>query len=107
MLIIYFNTGERIKIISWNVNGLKSIIENGFIKEILNENPDILCFQEVKSTEIPEIEGYYSFNNPCTAMPNFYIYQILLCISKCFIYCIFILSCKYYCFTSIIIHELV
>ena len=72
MLIIYFNTGERMKIISWNVNGLKSIIENGFLNEILNEKPDILCLQEVKSTEIPEIEGYYCFNNPCTTMPNLY-----------------------------------
>lgn len=56
------------KIVSWNVNGLKSIIENGSFEEILAQKPDILCLQEVKSTEIPEIEGYISYNNPATEL---------------------------------------
>lgn len=56
------------KIISWNVNGLKSIIENGSFEKILAQKPDILCLQEVKSTEIPEIEGYISYNNPSTEL---------------------------------------
>mgnify|MGYP000422353013 FL=1 len=33
------------KIISWNVNGLKSIIEKGFLEEIIAQDPDILCLQ--------------------------------------------------------------
>ena len=45
------------KIISWNVNGLNSIIEKGFLDEIVSQNPDILCLQEVKSSEIPEFEN--------------------------------------------------
>ena len=60
------------KIISWNVNGLKSIIEKGFLEEIIAQDPDILCLQEVKSTEIPEIENYISYNYPASELVNFY-----------------------------------
>ena len=60
------------KIISWNVNGLKSIIENGFFEEIIDQDPDILCLQEVKSTEIPEIENYISYNYPASELVNLY-----------------------------------
>lgn len=60
------------KIISWNVNGIKSIIKGGFFDEILSEKPDILCLQEIKSTEIPDVEGYFKFVNPCRENPNFY-----------------------------------
>ena len=60
------------KIISWNVNGLKSIIEKGFLEEIIAQDPDILCLQEVKSTEIPEIENYISYNYPASELANFY-----------------------------------
>ena len=60
------------KIISWNVNGLKSIIENGFFEEIINQDPDILCLQEVKSTEIPDIENYISYNYPASELVNLY-----------------------------------
>lgn len=45
------------KIISWNVNGIKSIIKGGFFDEILSKKPDILCFQEIKSTEIPMLKA--------------------------------------------------
>ena len=52
------------KIISWNINGIKSRIKDESFEEIFKQNPDIICFQEVKSTEIPEIEGYYSYLFP-------------------------------------------
>lgn len=53
------------KIISWNINGLKSIIRKRKFEEIFAEEPDILCFQEVKcKEELPEVEGYYIYNNP-------------------------------------------
>ena len=60
------------KIISWNVNGLKSIIDKGFLEEIIAQDPDILCLQEVKSTEIPEIENYISYNYPASELINLY-----------------------------------
>ena len=60
------------KIISWNVNGIKSLIENGFLEEIMAQDPDVLCLQEVKSTEIPDIENYISYNYPSSDLVNHY-----------------------------------
>lgn len=59
------------KIISWNINGLKSLIKTGHFEEIFNEKPDILCLQEVKSAEIPEIEGYHSYLFPSKKGVNY------------------------------------
>lgn len=36
------------KIISWNINGIRAILKKEKIKEIEKEKPDILCFQETK-----------------------------------------------------------
>ncbi len=37
------------KLISWNVNGIRSVLGKGFLKSIEHENPDILCLQEIKA----------------------------------------------------------
>jgi len=44
------------KIISWNVNGLRAAVKKGFIKYFEKEKPDILCVQETKlqKEQIPE-----------------------------------------------------
>ena len=44
------------KIISWNVNGLRAIVKKNFLDYIKSEQPDILCIQETKLQEeqIPE-----------------------------------------------------
>jgi exodeoxyribonuclease-3 len=39
------------KIISWNVNGLRSVVKRGVLEWISKESPDILCFQEIKMQE--------------------------------------------------------
>jgi exodeoxyribonuclease-3 len=39
------------KIISYNVNGLRSAINKGFMNWLENEKPDILCLQETKLQE--------------------------------------------------------
>jgi exodeoxyribonuclease-3 len=39
---------NRIKIISWNVNGIRSQIAKDFYNTVKNLNPDILCIQETK-----------------------------------------------------------
>lgn len=43
------------KVISWNVNGLRSVVRKGFLDFIRKESPDILCLQEIKirESEIP------------------------------------------------------
>jgi len=52
------------KIISWNVNGIRAVAKKGLKEFISNENPDILCIQETKAfeeqflKEVWEIEWY-------------------------------------------------
>ena len=53
------------KIISWNINGLKSLKRKGNFEDIFGGDPDIVCFQEVKcKEEIPKVDGYHVYNNP-------------------------------------------
>lgn len=55
------------KIISWNVNGVRSVIDKGFFKWFNKEKPDILCLQEIKAdaAKLPErlknLKGCYSY----------------------------------------------
>ncbi|MDO9578472.1 MAG: exodeoxyribonuclease III [Candidatus Cloacimonadales bacterium] len=57
------------KILSWNVNGLRAALKKGFLEFIETEKPDILCIQETKlqeeqiPEEINELEGYYKYWN--------------------------------------------
>jgi len=37
------------KIISWNVNGIRAVLKKGFLDFVEKENPDILCLQETKA----------------------------------------------------------
>jgi exodeoxyribonuclease-3 len=37
------------KIISWNVNGIRSVSKKGFLEWLTKESPDILCLQETKA----------------------------------------------------------
>lgn len=38
------------KIISWNVNGIRSVLKKGFLDFVHSQDPDILCLQETKAT---------------------------------------------------------
>ncbi len=55
------------KIISWNVNGLRSAHKKGFLDWISEEAPDIVCIQETKAdkaqlpAELKNPNGYISF----------------------------------------------
>src|SRR5215207_7811334 len=37
------------KIVSWNVNGLRSVLRKNFLEFLEQESPDILCLQETKA----------------------------------------------------------
>ncbi|MBN2619317.1 MAG: exodeoxyribonuclease III, partial [Spirochaetales bacterium] len=56
-----------IKIITWNVNGIRAAESKGLYKWMKDENPDILCLQETKAnpevltTKFIEQPGYYSY----------------------------------------------
>ncbi len=38
------------KLLSWNVNGLRACLQKGFEEFLRKEDPDILCLQEIKMT---------------------------------------------------------
>jgi exodeoxyribonuclease-3 len=37
------------KIVSWNINGIRAVVKNNFFNTIEELNPDILCLQETKA----------------------------------------------------------
>ena len=37
------------KVVSWNVNGLRACVKKGFLTYLEEEAPDILCLQEIKA----------------------------------------------------------
>ena len=54
------------KLVSWNVNGLRSCLTKGFLEYVKNEDPDILCLQETKlqagQLEL-DLPGYHQYWN--------------------------------------------
>ena len=58
------------KILSWNINGIRSAHKKGFMDWFAKVQPDILCLQEVRAEldqipeDIREIPGYQCFWNP-------------------------------------------
>ncbi len=59
-----------IKIVSWNVNGIRAVFKKGLLEWLAAEKPDILCLQEIKAQEIQvpveilKLSGYESHWNP-------------------------------------------
>jgi len=57
------------KLMSWNVNGIRAVLNKGFMAFLKKEDPDILCLQETKA--MPEqvdiaLNGYQPFWNSAT-----------------------------------------
>lgn len=52
------------KIISWNVNGIRAVNRKGVLQELVeNQKPDIICLQEIKCSDdicIKELEAKYN-----------------------------------------------
>ena len=57
---------KKIRIISWNVNGIRAIQKKGFLEWFKKESPDILCIQETKAH--PEQLGEELLNIRVTAL---------------------------------------
>ena len=55
------------RLISWNVNGIRAAVKKGFLDYLKKEEPDILCIQESKahkeqlSSEILNEHGYHTY----------------------------------------------
>jgi exodeoxyribonuclease-3 len=73
------------KIISWNVNGLRAAIEKGFFDFLYKEKPDAMCLQETKVSEeqmpkeLKDLDDYITIFHPakrkgysgtCTLLKN-------------------------------------
>ena len=54
----------KIRILSWNVNGIRAVHKKGFLEWFNNEKPDILCIQETKANrkqfpkDLRDVDGY-------------------------------------------------
>jgi exodeoxyribonuclease-3 len=46
----------EVKLLCWNVNGIRALMKRGFLDWLAREAPDILCLQETKATpaDLPE-----------------------------------------------------
>lgn len=59
-----------LRMLSWNVNGLRAVEKKGFMEWFREDRPDILCLQEIKALpeQLPaglrEIEGYRVLYHP-------------------------------------------
>ena len=54
------------KLISWNVNGLRSCLGKGFLDYVAAENPDVICLQETKlqpEQAVFDLDGYHRYFN--------------------------------------------
>ncbi len=55
------------KLISWNINGVRAVFKKGFLDWLEEADPDILCIQETKAhieqlpKELLEDHGYHTF----------------------------------------------
>lgn len=58
---------KEIKLLSWNVNGIRAVKGKGFLEWFYKESPAILCLQETKAqpeqldAELLEPEGYHAY----------------------------------------------
>lgn len=67
------NTAETcnraMKIISWNVNGIRAAVGKGFIEKVTEMNPDMICLQETKAQDdqvleaLKDLNGYQIYSN--------------------------------------------
>lgn len=57
------------KILSWNVNGIRSVYKKGFLEWLEESNADIVCLQEIKAFpdqlpfDLTYLTGYHPFFN--------------------------------------------
>ena len=53
------------KILSYNINGIKSFLSKGGLDYIKSINPDIICFQETRTkTMMIDLDGYHKIYSP-------------------------------------------
>jgi len=57
------------RLISWNVNGVRAVMKKDFVGSLETMQPDVLCLQETKAQDeqvleaLAEIDGYHIYTN--------------------------------------------
>jgi len=57
------------KLISWNLNGIRAVAKKGLFDKIEEMNPDVICFQETKAQDdqvaevLNGLDGYHFYSN--------------------------------------------
>ncbi|MFP4489569.1 MAG: exodeoxyribonuclease III, partial [Bacteroidales bacterium] len=57
------------KLISWNVNGIRAVAKKVFLKSVKQMSPDIICLQETKAQDVQVeealagLDGYHLYSN--------------------------------------------
>lgn len=62
------------KLVSWNVNGLRACMGKGFGEFLRAEDPDVLCLQETKMERSQadfEFPGYHEYWNSCAVRKGY------------------------------------
>ncbi|HOE12507.1 MAG TPA: exodeoxyribonuclease III [bacterium] len=55
------------KLISWNINGIRAVLAKGFLDFVKTAQPDVLCLQETRATPDQvdlSLPGYFAYWNP-------------------------------------------
>jgi exodeoxyribonuclease-3 len=60
-----------LRIITWNVNGLRAALNKGVLEWLVSQQPDVICLQEIKARPqqladgaLSLLEGYHAIWNP-------------------------------------------
>ena len=57
------------KLISWNINGVRAITQKDFFEDVVKLDPDILCLQETKAQDaevekaLAPLDHYHHYYN--------------------------------------------
>jgi exodeoxyribonuclease-3 len=57
------------RLVSWNVNGIRAVMKKDFMSSLESMNTDVLCLQETKAqddqvlTALAELNGYHIYTN--------------------------------------------
>jgi len=77
LCVITFNSCSVLKLVNWNVNGIRAILKKDFEKSISEMNPDVFCLQETKASEEEVLQvashfsGYRCFANASKARKGY------------------------------------
>jgi len=58
-----------VRLVSWNVNGVRAVMKKDFLASVEEMQPDVLCLQETKAQDdqvqeaLAELQGYYIYSN--------------------------------------------